>query len=122
MSQVQSTELSKITSTIFLRVNTGIVIEFYRNCYVVAVFFLFGEKEKWQNLLKTLYRTFRGRLWAYLLKPKNPSLEPIRRPRNRLSALNFAGDWFQLKVAYDSSVIRSPGTPIHGHTLVRQTG
>ena len=39
---------------------------------------------------------------------------------NRLSALNFTGSWFQLKVAYDSSVIRSPGTPIRGHTPVRQ--
>ena len=27
---------------------------------------------------------------------------------------------FQLKVAYDSSVIRSPGTPIRGHTPLRQ--
>ena len=51
---------------------------------------------------------------------KTPSVEPIHRPRNRLSALNFAGIWFQLKVAYDSSVIRSPGTPIRGHTPVRQ--
>ena len=51
---------------------------------------------------------------------KNPSLEPIHRPWNRLSALNFAGGWFQLKVAYNSSVIRSPGTPIRGHTPVRQ--
>ena len=42
--------------------------------------------------------------------------------RNRLSALNFAGSWFQLKVAYDSSVFRSPGTPIRGHTPVRQAG
>ena len=36
------------------------------------------------------------------------------------AAVNFAGSWFQLKVAYDSSVIRSVGTPIHGHTPVRQ--
>ena len=28
---------------------------------------------------------------------KNPFHEPIRRPRNRLSALNFAGSWFQLR-------------------------
>ena len=63
------------------------------------------------------------RVQAYLLKPKkNPSLEPIHRPRNRLSALNFTGGWFQLKVAYDSSVIRSPGTPIRGHMPVRQAG
>ena len=41
---------------------------------------------------------------------KKPSLEPIHRLRNRLSALNFTGGWFQLKVAYDSSVILSPGT------------
>ena len=53
---------------------------------------------------------------------KTPSLEPIHRPRNRLSALNFAGSWFQLKVAYDSSVFRSPGTPIRGNTSVRQAG
>ena len=39
----------------------------------------------------------------------------------RLSALNFVSDWFQLKVEYDSSDIRSPGTPIRGHTPVRQT-
>ena len=52
---------------------------------------------------------------------KNPSLEPIHYPRNSLSALNFTGSWFQLKVAYDSSVIRSPETPIRGHTPVRQT-
>ena len=26
-------------------------------------------------------------------------LEPIHRPRNRLSSLNFAGSWLQLKVA-----------------------
>ena len=30
-------------------------------------------------------------------------------------------DWFQLKVAHDSSVVRSPGTPIRGHTPVWQT-
>ena len=30
-------------------------------------------------------------------------------PWNRLSALHFAGSWFQLKVAYDSSV--RPGLP-----------
>ena len=29
------------------------------------------------------------------------------------------GGWFQLKVAYDSFVIRSPGTPTCGHMLVR---
>ena len=45
---------------------------------------------------------------------KTPSLEPKHHPRNRLSALNFTGGWFQLKVAYDSSVIR-------GHTPVWQT-
>ena len=50
---------------------------------------------------------------------KKPSLEPVHHPRNHLSALNFAGGWFQLKVAYDSSVIRSPRTPIRGHTPVR---
>ena len=32
---------------------------------------------------------------------KKPSLEPIPRPRNRISALNFPGSWFQLKVVYD---------------------
>ena len=53
---------------------------------------------------------------------KNPSHEPIHRRRNRLSVLNFAGSWFQLKVAYDSSVIRSPGTPIRGQTPVKQVG
>ena len=53
---------------------------------------------------------------------KNPSHEPIHYPWNRLSALNFAGSWYQLNVAYDSSVVRSPGTPIHGHTPVRQAG
>ena len=37
-------------------------------------------------------------------------------------ALNFAGSWFQLDVAYDSSVARSPGTPIRGNTSVRQAG
>ena len=36
-------------------------------------------------------------------------------------ALNFAGSWFQLIVAYDSSVIHSPKTPIRNHTPVRQT-
>ena len=55
------------------------------------------------------------------VKTKTPSLEPKHHPRNRLSALNFTGGWFQLKVAYDSSVIRSPGTPIHGYTPVWQT-
>ena len=54
------------------------------------------------------------------VKTRKLPLEPIHRPRNRLSALNFMGSWFQLKVAYDSSVIRSPGTPIRGHTPVRQ--
>ena len=52
---------------------------------------------------------------------KNPSLEPIHCPWNHPSALNFAGSWFQLKVAYDSSVIRLPGTPIRGSTPVRQS-
>ena len=55
------------------------------------------------------------------VKTKNPSLEPKHHTRNRLSALNFMGGWFQLKVAYDSSIIRSPGTPIRGHTPVGQT-
>ena len=50
---------------------------------------------------------------------KKPSLEPIHNPRDRLSALNLTGGWFQLKVAYDSSVIRSPGTFIRGHTRAR---
>ena len=49
-------------------------------------------------------------------------METEHRPRNRLSALNIAGSWFQLKVAYDSSVVRSPGTPIRRHTPVRQAG
>ena len=39
-----------------------------------------------------------------------------------LLALNVAGSWFQLNVAYDSSVVRSPGTPIRGNTSVRQAG
>ena len=55
------------------------------------------------------------------VKTKTPSLEPKRHPWNRLSALNFTGGWFQLEVAYDFSVIRSPGTPIRGHTPVWQT-
>ena len=55
------------------------------------------------------------------VKTKTPSLEPKHHPRNRLSALNFTDGWFQLIVAYDSSVIRSPGTPIRGHTLTRIT-
>ena len=56
------------------------------------------------------------------VKTKNPlSLEPTNRPRNRLSALNITGGWFQLKVVYDSSVIRSLRTLIRGHTPVRQT-
>ena len=42
---------------------------------------------------------------------KKPSFEPKHRPRNHLSASNFTGGWFQLKVAYDSSVIRSLRTP-----------
>ena len=49
------------------------------------------------------------------------SLEPIHRPRNRLSALNFASGLFQLKVTYDSSIIRSLATPIRGHMPVRKT-
>ena len=53
------------------------------------------------------------------MNQKKPSLEPIHHPLNRLSALNFAGNWFQLKAAYDSSIIRSPGTSIRGHTPVR---
>ena len=36
-------------------------------------------------------------------------------------ALKFAAGWFQLKVAYDSSVTHLPKTPIRGHTPVRQT-
>ena len=55
------------------------------------------------------------------VKTKTPYLEPKRHPRNRLSALNFTGGWFQLKVTYDSSVIRSSGTPIRGHPPVWQT-
>ena len=47
--------------------------------------------------------------------------KPKHHPQNRLSALNFTGGWFQIKVAYDSSVIRSPGTPIRGHTPVWQS-
>ena len=84
-------------------------------------YFYFGGEEKWQNHLKTLYRTLLGRVQAYLLKPKTPFLEPIHCPQNRLSALNIPSGWFQLNVAYDSSVIRSTGTPIRGHTPVRQT-
>ena len=52
---------------------------------------------------------------------KTPSLGPIHRPRKRLSALNFTGGWFQLKVAYDSPVICSPVTFIRGHTRARRT-
>ena len=55
------------------------------------------------------------------VKTKNPLSRTNTPPRNRLSALNFASGWYQLKVAYDSSVIRSPGTPIRGHTPVSQT-
>ena len=55
------------------------------------------------------------------VETKTPSLEPKHHPRNRLSALNLTDGWFQLRVAYDSSVIRSPGTPIRGHTPVWQT-
>ena len=54
------------------------------------------------------------------VKTKKPPLS--NRPWNRITALNFAGSWFQLKVAYGSSVIHSPKTPIHGHTPVRQAG
>ena len=39
---------------------------------------------------------------------------------NRLSALDFTGGWFWLKFAYDSSVIRSPGTSSRGHKLARR--
>ena len=53
---------------------------------------------------------------------KKPSHEPIHRPRNRLSALNFASSWFQLKVAYDSSVVRSPRIPSASTRPVRQAG
>ena len=55
------------------------------------------------------------------VKTKTASLEPKHHPRNRLSALNFTGGWFQLTVAYDSSVNRSPGAPICGHAPVWQT-
>ena len=39
---------------------------------------------------------------------EKPPLEPIHRARNRISALNFSGGWFQLKVAYDT-MCPSPG-------------
>ena len=52
---------------------------------------------------------------------KTSSLKPIDQPRNRLSALIFTDGSFQVNVVYDSSVIRSPGTLICGHTPVRQT-
>ena len=52
---------------------------------------------------------------------KIPSLEPMKHPRDHLSPLNFTDGWFQLKVAYDSSVIRSPDTFILGHTRARCT-
>ena len=55
------------------------------------------------------------------VETKTSSLEPIHRPRDRLSALNFTGGYFRLKVAYGSSVNRSPGTSIRSHTPVRQT-
>ena len=55
------------------------------------------------------------------VKTKTPSLEPKHHPRNRLSALNFTGGWFQLEVAYDTSVIRSPETPNRGHTPIWKT-
>ena len=58
--------------------------------------------------IDVLQDTPRTRL-QYLLKPKSLSLEPINRPRNQLSALNFTGDWFRLIVAYGSFVICSPG-------------
>ena len=54
------------------------------------------------------------------VKTKIPSIKPKHHPRNRLSALNFTVGWFQLKVAYDYSVIGLPGTPIRGHTPVWQ--
>ena len=37
------------------------------------------------------------------------------------TCLNFTGGFFQPKVAYDSSVIRSPGTSIRGYSPVWQT-
>ena len=38
-------------------------------------------------------------LGIYVKTKKMLSLEPLYRPRNRLSALNFAVSWFQLEVA-----------------------
>ena len=88
------------------------VISLSDECYYIPIilindffcfffnYFFFGDEEKWRNLLQTLYRTLLGRVEACLLKPKTPSLEPIHRPRNRLSALNVAGIWFQLKFAH----------------------
>ena len=58
---------------------------------------------------------------AIPVKTQNPISRTNTPPANSLSASNFAGDWFQLKVAYDYSVIRSPGALIRGHTPVWET-
>ena len=61
----------------------------------------------------------RTRLGIPVKTKKNPSLKPIHRPWNRLSALNFTGGWFRLIVAYESFIIRSPGTHPHSRSHVR---
>ena len=50
------------------------------------------------------------------VKTKNPLSRTNTPPAKPLFGFELRGGWFQLKVAYDSSVIRSPGTPIRGHT------
>ena len=41
---------------------------------------------------------------------KKTSLEPIHRPRNQISALNFTGGWFRLNSVWELSFV----TPIVG--------
>ena len=81
--------------------------------YDFFVCFWYGEKMA-KSFIDAVQDSFRMGLGILVKTKKTPSLEPIHNPRNSLSALNFAGSWSQLKVAYDSSVIRSPGTPIRG--------
>ena len=50
------------------------------------------------------------------VKTKNP----LYRTNTPPAEPPFAGGWSQLKVTYDSSVLRSPGIFIRGHTPVRQ--
>ena len=53
----------------------------------------------------------------------NEKFLSTRKPLTQPKGLTFRSDvscWFHLKVTYDSSVIRFPGTPIRVHTPVRQ--